>query len=255
MCFSAGAAVVVERLTVLRSGRPVLDDLSFQLDGGVLALVGANGAGKSTLLRVLATLLPASSGRVCVGGHAMQRRSGAAAARTCLGYLGQDPQHSGHLTVAEAVEYAAWLKAVPRRTRRAMVDSTLVDLDLTELADTRLAVLSGGTRRRAHLAQAIVHRPAVLLLDEPTTGLDSGHRAEFQQLLRRLAVGRVVVLCTHLSEDVQAIADRVIALADGRITFDGSPGELAALGAAANDRPTDASTWAIERGLRHLGSQ
>lgn len=245
--------VVADRLSVQRSGRTVLDDVSFQLDHGVTALVGANGTGKSTVLRVLATLLPVGSGHAALAGHEVSTRRGAAGARAVLGYLSQDPQHSGHLTVREAVEYAAWLKAVPRRSRRARVAATLTDLDLTSVASTKLSVLSGGTRRRAHLAQAVVHEPPVLLLDEPTTGLDPDHRAEFQGFLSRLAQGRTVVLCTHLSEDIDVVADRVIALADGRIRFDGTPAELAALGAEPVDPAADATSWAIERGLRHLG--
>jgi ABC-2 type transport system ATP-binding protein len=207
------------------------------------------------LLRVLATLRRADAGRVEVGGHDVRRPSGATAARLQLGYLPQQPTALMHLRVREAVEYAAWLKRVPRGERADRVTAALVDLDLVHRAADRVGALSGGTRQRAHIAQAIVHGPDVLLLDEPTTGVDAEHRVELRQILRRLARGRLVVLSTHLTEDIELLADRVTGLDHGRVRFDGTPTELALVGEAAGGGTDEAEpARAIERGLRALGT-
>ncbi len=246
----------VDALTVRYRGHAVLADLTVAAERGVVVLVGPNGSGKTTLLRVLATLRRPQAGSAHLAGHDLRTVRGAARARHALGYLPQDPEALSHLRVHEAVEYAAWLKRVPRRERADRVTAALVDLDLVGRAGDRLGALSGGTRQRAHIAQAVVHRPSVLLLDEPSTGVDAEHRVELRQVLRRLAAGRLVVLSTHLTEDIELLADRVVALDAGRVRFDGTPNELAALGTheAAGDLAGEPAR-AIERGLRALGSR
>jgi ABC-2 type transport system ATP-binding protein len=189
-------------------------------------------------------------GSVSLGGHDLASPGGAARARRELGFLPQDPEPLAHLRVDEAIVYAAWLKGVPRRERAARVDEMLEALDLTAVSSSRLRTLSGGTRQRAHLAQAMVHRPRVLLLDEPSTGVDAEHRVDLRATLRRLALGRLVVMSTHLTEDIELLADRVLALESGRVRFDGTPAELADL---AGPGPSDEPARAIERGLRALG--
>jgi ABC-2 type transport system ATP-binding protein len=227
--------------------------VSLETGSGVTVLVGSNGSGKTTLLRALATLCRPAAGSASVAGHDVRTRSGAAAARRVSGFLPQEPTALHHLRVAEALTYAAWLKGVPSRQRAGHVEEALAALDLVARADDRLGALSGGTRQRAYIGQAIVHRPDVVLLDEPSTGVDTEHRVELRAILRRLAVGRVVVFSTHLTEDIELLADRVVALTDGRLTFEGSPTELAALaGPDGSDAGTDEPARAIERGLRSL---
>jgi ABC-2 type transport system ATP-binding protein len=250
--------VDVGGLTVRIGRRTVLADVSWRVTEGVAALVGPNGSGKTTLLSVLSTLRPVRTGAVRVAGQDLGTVAGSAAARARTGYLPQEPTGLGHLTVAEAVVYAAWLKRVPRRVRTALVSDALEELDLVEHADDRLSRLSGGTRQRAYIAQAVVHRPAVLLLDEPSTAVDAEHRVELRRTLRRLARGRLVVLSTHLTEDVELLADRVLALDDGRVAFDGTPAELVAIGAASqhdHGAADDEPSRAIERGLRAVAGQ
>ena len=250
--------VRAESLTVRYRSRTVLDDLSVEASQGIVVLVGPNGSGKTTLLRVLATLRRADAGGAFLNGHDLGTLRGGARARRALGYLPQDPAALAHLQVAEAVEYAAWLKGVPPRERPDRVTAALVDLDLVGRAHDTLGSLSGGTRQRAYIAQAIVHRPDVLLLDEPSAGVDAEHRVELRQVLRRLAGGRLVVLSSHLTEDIELLADRVVALDAGRVRFEGTPDQLAALGASpgaggtAGDPPAEPAR-AIERGLRALG--
>jgi ABC-2 type transport system ATP-binding protein len=236
--------------------RTVLENLSVELDQGIVVLAGPNGSGKSTFLRVLATLQRISGGDASVGGLPLRTGRHLREIRRRTGYLAQEPTHHGHLTVTEALAYAAWLKGMPGDQRDRAVAEVVDDLDLRGWADRRVRELSGGTRRRAHLGQAIVHRPAVLLLDEPTNGIDAEHRLEFRALLRRVAGDRLIVMSTHVTEDVELLADRVVVLSAGTLTFDGTPQVLAELGASGgaqtgdDDAGDSTASRPIERGLR-----
>jgi ABC-2 type transport system ATP-binding protein len=239
---------------VVRVGRRmIIDGVSLQLDQGVVVLAGPNGSGKTTLLRVLATLRRQTGGRVSVTGLTPSSGRELREIRRRTGYLAQDPQQHAHLQVDEAVAYAAWLKGMGASERRLRVQEALSEVDLTLWSGHKLAELSGGTRRRVHLAQALVHRPSVLLLDEPTTGVDAEHRVEFRGLLRRIAADRLVVLSTHLTEDIELLADRVVVLDAGRVAFDGTPHQLSSLG--ADDPAGHESSRAVERGLRAVTRQ
>ncbi|MGH9035142.1 MAG: ATP-binding cassette domain-containing protein [Acidimicrobiia bacterium] len=223
--------LAVSNLSVLYGGRPVIHDLTFSLESGVVVLAGPNGAGKTTILRVLATLLP-FEGAVVLDGCDLSTASGRRRARSRLGFLPQEAAFPDDFTVAEAITYAAWLQRVPARARRAAVDAALATVDLAGRAATPLKELSTGLRRRAFLAQAIVHQPPVLLLDEPTAGVDTEHRAGFRRMVRSLAEDRLVVLSTHLTEEIEFLADRILVLGGGRIRFDGTPVELEAMAGA-----------------------
>lgn len=241
------ASISAEHLCVRRGGGPALTEVDLRLQGGIVAIVGPNGAGKSTLLRTLATLTPRFEGEIAVAGHDIRRRRGIQAARRALGFLPQDPSFLGHLRVSEAVEYAAWLHGIRRARRVDSVLRGLEQLNLAELAPRHLGTLSGGTRRRVYIAQAVVHEPSVLLLDEPTVGLDAEQRVNLRRVIRGLSSHRLIVLSSHLTEDIELLPDRVVVLGSGRVRFNGPPSELKRLGAEAGhtgeERP-------IERGLR-----
>ena len=233
-----------------------IDGISLELGKGIVVLAGPNGSGKTTLLRLLATLRRPSHGQVSVAGLAPTSARSLREIRRRTGYLSQDPRQHGHLRVGEAVEYAAWLKGMPSQARRARVLDALAEVDLSRWQERRLGELSGGTRRRVHLAQALVHGPGVLLLDEPTTGVDAEHRVEFRSLLRRVATDRLVILSTHLTEDIELLADRVIVLDRGQVAFDGTSARLTELGSndGSNDGPNagpngGSGSRPIERGL------
>lgn len=241
------ASILVEELTIHRGRTVAVDAIDLGIDPGITVLAGPNGAGKSTLLAAMATLLAPRSGRLVVAGHDLSTRSGRRGARSRVGYLAQRARFPDRWTASEAVRYAAWLHRLRGSEADEATDTILADLDLMPHAGTPLRKLSGGTHQRVMLAQAAVHRPPVLLLDEPTVGIDAEHRVDLRRLIRSLATDRTVLVTTHLTEDVELLAERVVALAHGRVTYDGTPGDLASSG-----RDADHDERPIERALRRL---
>jgi ABC-type multidrug transport system ATPase subunit len=214
----------------------------------VFGLLGPNGAGKTSLLRMLATVLPPTSGTLCLlgrdpGGHGPRREI-----RRRLGYLPQNLGYYPGFTVAEFVEYFALLKEIPPARLPAAVAAAVERVDLGGKARAKLRTLSGGMLRRAGIAQAIVNDPELLLLDEPTAGLDPEQRVAFRALLRGLGERATVVVSTHLVEDVGAACSEVALMDAGKIVFHGTPAELTARGenaAAAGDIPLERGYSAV----------
>jgi ABC-2 type transport system ATP-binding protein len=197
---------------------------------GVFGLLGPNGAGKTSLLRMLATVIPPDSGTL----RLLSRDPGAYGPRReirrRLGYLPQDLGYYPGFTAAEFVEYFALLKEMPATRVPAAVAAAVERVDLGSKARAKLRTLSGGMLRRIGIAQAIVNEPQLLLLDEPTAGLDPEQRMHFRALLRDLGQRATVVVSTHLVEDIGAACTEVALMDQGRIVFHGTPGELAARG-------------------------
>jgi ABC-2 type transport system ATP-binding protein len=205
----------------------ILHDVSLTAGAGALGLLGVNGAGKSTLLESAAGLLPPRSGSVLVAGADVYdgRRRSAAARQVAL--VPQDFAFPGNFTVLEFLRHMAWMRAVPRGSVTDRVEAALEAVDLQQQRGQRLGTLSGGMTRRAAIAQALLADPAVLLLDESTTGLDPVQRAEVRLLLRSLATSRCVVLASHIVEDIEQLATRVAVLHRGRVLFDGATADIA----------------------------
>jgi len=201
-----------------------------ELGTGVFGLLGPNGAGKTSLLRMLATVLPPSSGEMSLLG----RDPGASAARRDirrrLGYLPQNLGYYPSFTVVEFVEYFALLKEMPSAAVPKAVAAAVERVDLGPKAKAKLRTLSGGMLRRVGIAQAIVNDPDLLLLDEPTAGLDPEQRVQFRALMRSLGESATVVVSTHLVEDVGAACSQVALMSAGKIAFRGTPDELTARG-------------------------
>jgi ABC-type multidrug transport system ATPase subunit len=195
---------------------------------GVFGLLGPNGAGKTSLLRMMATAVPPSSGRLRLLGRDPGRYGPCREIRRRLGYLPQNPGFYPGFTVTEFVEYFALLKEVPPARIRAAVATAIDRVELGDRRKARLRTLSGGMLRRAGIAQAIVNEPELLLLDEPTAGLDPQQRVTFRALLRDLGQRATVVVSTHLVEDVAAACADVALMDRGRIVFQGTPDALAA---------------------------
>lgn len=214
-----------------RYGRKVaLDKVSFDLGVGATVLLGRNGAGKTTLIATLVGAAPPASGRVRLDGRVIgvSGRQGRSVLRD-IGWLPQSFGHPPNMTVEEFVGYAGWLKEVPRAGLGSRVSETITLVGLAHKAKDALRTLSGGQLRRAGLAAAVVAEPAVLVLDEPTAGLDPEQREEFHELVRELRERTVVLVATHLLEDVEALAQRIIVLDGGRLRWSGTPQELTEL--------------------------
>ncbi|MEU0948090.1 ABC transporter ATP-binding protein [Streptomyces canus] len=221
--------------------RMAVDGLDLSLGTGVHGLLGPNGAGKTTLIRALATLLRLAGGTLELLGDSVGGLSEHRALRRRIGYLPQEFGYYKRFTVREFVEYMAWLKELPKADIPAAVQRAVERVGLADRADERMKALSAGMVRRAGIAQAIVNDPAVLLLDEPTVGLDPAQRLRFRELLQELGTDTCVVVSTHLVEDVAAACTDVVLLAEGRLVFQGFPDELAAAGGPEHvgDSPPD----------------
>ncbi|MFY1674309.1 ATP-binding cassette domain-containing protein [Plantactinospora sp. WMMB334] len=188
-----------------------LGPISLTVVEGVTCLVGPNGAGKSTLFRLAAGVDRPTSGSVRLETDGGQG----------LGYLPQEPQLPGPATCEEFLHYVAWLQRVPRQRRFEAVELALDQVRLSDRRSSRIRELSGGMRRRLGIAHALVHDPALVLLDEPTVGLDPRQRIGLRQTIGQVGRNRIVLVATHLVEDVRGLADRVIVLNEGAVVYDG----------------------------------
>ena len=240
--------VRAENLAVRAGRRLAVAGVDLSFTTGVYGVLGPNGAGKTTLLRALATVRQPAAGRLDLLGAPMHERGGLPEVRRQLGYLPQTFGYYRWYTVREFVEYLAWLKAVPGQDLAAEVQRAIDLVGLSGHADHRLRTLSGGMVRRAGLAQAIVGDPALLVLDEPTAGLDPQSRAEIRELLSGLGRTNCVVMATHLVEDVADDSTEIVILDDGHLAFRGTPAQVAA--AAAEAAPGNGSE--LERGYAVL---
>ncbi|MGW2047719.1 ABC transporter ATP-binding protein [Streptomyces sp. NPDC001858] len=233
--------------------RMAVDGLDLSLGTGVHGLLGPNGAGKTTLIRTLATVLRPTEGALELFGESVGGAAGRGglgehrALRRRIGYLPQEFGYYKRFTVREFVEYMAWLKEVPKAEIPAAVQRAVERVGLADRADDRMKALSGGMVRRVGIAQAIVNDPTILLLDEPTVGLDPAQRLRFRQLLQELGTDACVLVSTHLVEDVAAACTDVVLFAEGRLVFQGTPDDLAAAGGP--EHPGDSP---LERGYSAL---
>ncbi|MFY1649542.1 ATP-binding cassette domain-containing protein [Solwaraspora sp. WMMB762] len=220
----------VDQIGFRYGSKPVLRGVSATFEPGATVLLGRNGAGKTTLIRILAGAAVPSGGQVRLNGSAQGSHS--RATRAVLRRIGWLPQTFGfppRMATAEFVAYAAWLKEVPGRQLTRQVADALATTGLSDQARNPLQTLSGGQLRRAGLAAALVAEPEVLVLDEPTAGLDPEQRDAFHGLVRRIRSERVVVIATHLLEDVEALADRVVVIDRGSVQWTGTIDDLAGL--------------------------
>ncbi|MFI9625602.1 ATP-binding cassette domain-containing protein [Streptomyces sp. NPDC052042] len=220
--------ITTERLTKIHpGGLCALDSVDLHIESGTVGLLGANGAGKTTLLRILTGVLRPTSGRVHVAGHDLSTSAGLTSMKRTLGYLPQELSLYPDLTAREFLDYIGVLKGVhDRRQRRRQVDERIAEVGLEDRADERLAGFSGGMKRRVGIAQALMGAPSVLIVDEPTTGLDPHERMRFRTLLASLGRGRTVLLSTHILDDVAQTCPEVAVLASGRLVFHDSTAAL-----------------------------
>ena len=212
---------------VYRDGTVALDGVDLKIGTGLFGLLGPNGAGKSTLMRVICTLLVPTAGRVTVGGHDVisERR----AVRRLFGYLPQEFSAWRLHRVEEVLDTLALLSRLQdKKVRRRRVTEVLELVGLQHVADRKVKKLSGGMVRRLGVAQALVHEPTILVVDEPTVGLDPEERLHFRQLMARLGRDRIVVLSTHIVADLGSGCSDLALIDNGKVEFRGSPAELVA---------------------------
>jgi len=207
-----------------------VDDLDLDLTVGLTGLLGPNGAGKSTLMRMLATVAAPDEGEISVFGHDPATPAGRLEIRRRLGYQPQEPGFHQQFNCFQFVDYVAILKEwTNRRERHDEVRRVLGLVGLSDVSNRRISRLSGGMRRRLAIAQVLLGDPDLLILDEPTAGLDPEQRLRFRELLGSAAAHATILLSTHQTDDVAALCARVVVILDGRIRFDGSPAELAGM--------------------------
>ena len=205
-------------------GHAALAGLNLQIAPGILGLLGPNGAGKSTLMRILATLAKPTSGSVSWNGTDIAVHPNAL--RATLGYLPQDFGVYQSLSAREFLAFLAAVKGITGKTAQARIEHCLAMVGLADAADRRLGEFSGGMRQRVGIAQALLNDPQLLIVDEPTVGLDPEERMRFRHLLTDLAGERMVILSTHIVSDVEASATALAVIAAGQLRFHGSPGAL-----------------------------
>jgi ABC-type multidrug transport system ATPase subunit len=209
---------------VYPNGKKALQGVSLDMQSpSLIGLVGPNGAGKSTLMKLLTTRLLQTDGSISVDGLPLAEDE--TRIKNRLGYLPQDFGLYDELTVWQFLQYIAALKKLGRKSR-ACIDQAILDANLQEKRNARIGTLSGGQRQRVGIAQALMGYPDVIILDEPTMGLDPEERVNFRNLFSKNAGGKIVILSTHIIEDVQSICNRLIVINKGLILFDGKPSDL-----------------------------
>ncbi len=213
-----------DRLTKHYGHKIAVDCVSATLTPGVYGLLGANGAGKTTLMRMLCAILEPTSGEVFFNGEEVTGMG--AAYRNVLGYLPQDFGYYPNYTAAEFLSYIATLKGIPRDMAQRRIRDLLNTVGLLGAAKKKLRTFSGGMKQRVGIAQALLNDPQVLILDEPTAGLDPKERVHLRNLLADYAGDKIVILSTHIVSDVEAIADQVLVMKNGRFILRGTVPEL-----------------------------
>jgi ABC-2 type transport system ATP-binding protein len=256
------AAVRADGLSRRYGSTRALDEVDLSLDRGITGLLGPNGAGKTTLLSILATVKEPDAGIVSVFGLDPRDAAERVEIRRRLGYLPQELGYHRHFTVARFLDYVAILKEITDRRRRAEeVARVMAAVSLEHRARTRIRALSGGLRQRLGIAQALLGQPDLLILDEPTAGLDPEQRLRFRELVSDMLGDPVIVLSTHQADDIAAICPKVIVLLHGRVRFAGTPAELAATAAgqvwaaAERDQKAHLSWRGADNRWRHIGDQ
>ncbi|MBI1784651.1 ATP-binding cassette domain-containing protein [Candidatus Sumerlaeota bacterium] len=222
---SSNPAIEAEMLTKNYGSRRVVDRLSFSIDRGeILGLLGPNGAGKTTTMRILAGYTPATSGHAAIMGHDVAADS--FEARRNLGYLPENTPLYGEMKVGEYLKFMAELKRCPRHTIAKAVGQAVEECGLTDVIGRIIGTLSKGYRQRVGLAQAVLADPPVLILDEPTVGLDPRQIADIRHLIKGMAGRRTILLSTHILPEVSMTCSRVIVLDQGKVAASGTPQKL-----------------------------
>lgn len=214
--------LVFDRVTKQYKNKIAVDRLSIKLTKGVYGLLGANGAGKTTLMRMMCGILRPDSGEILFDGKGVNEEE----YRDQLGYLPQDFGYYPNFTALDFMMYMASLKGIPKKKAKEKSMELLETVNLTSVAKKKIKTFSGGMKQRLGIAQALLNNPKVLVLDEPTAGLDPKERVKFRNLISQLGRNRIVLLSTHIVSDVEYIADTILVMRDGNLIQSGSLSEI-----------------------------
>jgi ABC-2 type transport system ATP-binding protein len=229
------AMIEADGLTKYYGDFIAIEDVSFRIPRGeIVAFLGPNGAGKSTTMKVLTGYLAPSQGRALIAGHDMSADRIAAAER--LGYLPENGPLYPDMTPRSLLEFFADARGMTGSRKRDRIDAVVKQCELGSVIGKAIGKLSKGYRQRVGMAQVLLHEPDVLILDEPTSGLDPNQIREMRETIRRLGQQKTILLSTHILQEVEALADRVIVISEGRLRFDGAPSELRQDGRSLADR-------------------
>jgi ABC-2 type transport system ATP-binding protein len=215
--------IEINHLNQYYGKKQVLYDINLSISTGMFGLLGRNGAGKTTLLKTLVTLLPTNEGEIRMNGidiHDQKR------IRSIIGFLPQEFSMYGNMTAYQALDYLAVLSELDKRTRQTRINALLEQVNLTIHKNVKVKAMSGGMKRRLGIAQALLNDPKILVVDEPTAGLDPEERLRFRNLLAEVSENKIVLLSTHIAGDIEAAAENVAILEQGRIIFSDSIEQL-----------------------------
>ena len=215
--------IVINNLSKNYGKKAALKNVSVTIHSGMYGLLGRNGAGKTSLMRILATLLEPSSGEISMNGISIKETG---KIREIVGYLPQDFSFYGNMSVYGAMDYLGLLSNIPDKIRKERISALLEQVNLKENRRTKVKALSGGMKRRLGIVQALLHNPQILIVDEPTAGLDPEERIRFRNLLSEFAEDRIVILSTHISSDVESSCENIGVLDNGRMIWNGGTEEL-----------------------------
>ncbi len=214
--------LVIDRVSKQYKNKIAVDRISLKLEKGIYGLLGANGAGKTTLMRMLCGILTPTSGTIVYDGIDVSAEE----YRAVLGYLPQDFGYYPEFTGRDFLLYMAALKGIGKSVAQKRVEELLELVSLSDVAKKKIKTYSGGMKQRLGIAQALLNTPQILILDEPTAGLDPKERVRFRNLIADLGKDNIVILSTHIVSDIDRIADRILMMNGGRLVFDGTRGEI-----------------------------
>ena len=215
--------ITIRNMNKFYGKKQALFDINLTIEQGMFGLLGRNGAGKTTLMKTIAALHKKKSGEVTVCGVPVEK---AKKIRAMTGYLPQDFSMYPNMRTDEALDYLGALSGIPAQERKKRVDLLLEKVNLTEHRHKKVKELSGGMKRRLGIAQALIHNPEVIIVDEPTAGLDPEERIRFRNLLCEIAEDRIVILSTHIVGDIESTCEKIAVMDEGRILWKGTVKEL-----------------------------
>ena len=215
--------IVLEDVCKDYGSKRALNQINLTIESGMFGLLGPNGAGKTTMMKILTSLLPKTSGKITMCGIPIEKSK---EIRSIVGYLPQEFSMYGTMSVYEGMDYLAVLSGVQKSQRRERIMELLKKVNLDDCAKKKIKALSGGMKRRMGIAQALIHNPRVLIVDEPTAGLDPEERVRFRNLLCEVAQERIVLLSTHIVGDIEATCEKIAVLKEGNLLYNGTVTQL-----------------------------